>query len=419
MDKNKNKIKTTKYVLVSIFLLAYVTESFSNSREIPNKTETLSNWYVEMGLGGQFYFSKGASRLSFGEHISPAISITGGKWFSPYWGTRIQANGYGFNGYSTTDGIYLNDPLTNSFIYGPNDPARNENKIRPDGSYRRNLRYLNTHIDFQVSLANLVIGYNPSGKWDIIPAVGIGYAHTFAYKGTPNINVVSTNFSLIGKYKFPKGFDLNLEIQNSLFPDQFDGRITGKMYESNLAITLGVTYNFGNRNFNFIKPKKQKREKRPRKIHYVQIINPEILNRVETIKTVVDTVYINKEVKIEKKVPVKNNTPIMLGSILFDIDNDIPSYGQEITFINIVKYLNENPDIKIRLTGYADQQTGTTQYNLHLSVKRSIMVRDILTKKYHIDRKRIEVQGAGIDAQPYEQKKWNRVVIITTVPPSN
>lgn len=417
MDKKKNKI--TKYFWVSIFLLAYIPESFSNSGEVPGKTGILSNWYAEMGVGGQFYFSKGSSSLNFGERITPAISITGGKWFSPYWGTRIQINGYGLNGYSTIDGIYLNDPLTNGFIYGSNDPARNENEIRPDGSYRRNLRYLNTHIDFQVSLANLIIGYNPNRKWDIIPAVGIGYAHTFAYKGTPNTNAVSTNFSLMGKYKFPKGFDLNLEIQNALFPDQFDGRITGKMYESNFAVALGVTYNFGNCNFNYIKQKKQKSKHRPRKIHYVQIINPEALSRVETIKTVIDTVYINKEVKIEEKIPVKNNTPVMLGSILFDIDNNVPSYGQEITFINIVKYLNENPNIKIRLTGYADQQTGTTQYNLQLSVKRSIAVRDILTKKYYIDRKRIEVQGAGTDAQPYGQRKWNRVVIVTTIPASN
>ena len=125
------------------------------------------------------------------------------------------------------------------------------------------------------------------------------------------------------------------------------------------------------------------------------------------------TVY--KEVKVREEVPMKANEPLMLGSILFDINKTVPVRGQEITFVNIVKFLDENPKAKLHLTGYADQQTGTPEYNLRLSTKRGAAVKDILVEKYGIDRKRVEVQGVGTDAQPYEQNEWNRVVIVTAI----
>lgn len=95
-----------------------------------------SNWYLEAGAGAQVLFSKDASSLNFGDRITPSFSLTGGKWFSEYWGLRLQLQGYSFNGYSTVNGIYLGNPLHGGLIYGPHDPVRNEVTIRPDGSYR-------------------------------------------------------------------------------------------------------------------------------------------------------------------------------------------------------------------------------------------------------------------------------------------
>ena len=408
--------KISKYILAATLCVCCLSSGFAQTDLKTEQTYTRPNWYIEAGGGAQLFFSSDASKLDFKDRITPAVSLTVGKWISPYWGLRLQAQGYSFNGNSTTEGLYLGDPLNNGLIYGPNDPVRNECVIRPDGSYRHYLRYINAHFDLQASLFNLIGGYKANRVCDLIPAVGIGYAHTFPYKGTPDVNVISTNFSLMFKCRLPKGFDLNLEAQSSLFPDQFDGRITGKMYENNCALTLGITYNFKSR-----KPKtiqsRLRSERSPRKIHYVQILNPEAMTGkvVEVVKTVNDTVVVNKEVKVREEVPVKVNEPFMLGSIHFGMDKTVPARGQEITFVNIAKYLDKNPDVKLLLSGYADQKTGTPEYNLNLSTKRGIAVRDILVKKYNVDRRRIEVQGVGTDAQPYEQNKWNRVVIVTAI----
>ncbi|RGN44764.1 MULTISPECIES: OmpA family protein [unclassified Bacteroides] len=348
-----------------------------------------SNWYLEAGAGAQVLFSKDASSLNFGDRITPSFSLTGGKWFSEYWGLRLQLQGYSFNGYSTVNGIYLGNPLHGGLIYGPHDPVRNEVTIRPDGSYRHFLRYMNLHADFQFSLLNLLRHGETDCKWDVIPAVGLGYMHLFPYKGTPKNNALTANFSIMGKYRLTKDFDLNLEMQTAVMPDQFDGRIAGRLYENNCAVTLGVTYHFKKRGF------------KPR----VQYIPQEV------IRVINDTITVNKEIRVEVEKEVFNK-PFTLASIRFNLNSYVPKRNQEMQYVNIVKYLEQNPRAKIRLDGYADP-LGTAVYNLHLSMKRAVWVRDILMKEYGVDENRIQAQGIGVNGQPYKKRDWNRVVLVT------
>ncbi len=382
--------------------------------EQPQKSSAATDWYIEVGGGIQVLFNKDAGILDFGKRITPSISITGGKWFSPFWGARIQAQGYSFNSFSTTEeGIYVANPLNNGLIYGPNDPVRDNVIVRPDGSYRYYLRYMNIHADFQVSLANLIGGYKPERRWDIIPAVGFGYIHTFPYKGTTKVNSISTNFSLMGKYKLPKGFDINMELQTALMPDRFDGRIVGKSYENNCALTVGVTYHFKKRSFKQTTIKAPEKEL---KETLREIIREELQTQAPMIYNksgVRDTVVV-KEVVKGTGTKIKGE-PFTLASILFDTGKADPLNGQEIQFVNIAEYMKKYPEAKIRLEGYADKQTGNDELNLHLSMRRAMRIRSMLINSYGINEKQIETQGIGTNRQPYEENDWNRVVIVTVV----
>ncbi len=373
-------------------LLSPLHAQTSDDRMPDSKWDDInSNWYLEAGIGIQAMFSKDASSLSFGKRVTPSFSLSGGKWFSPYWGLRVQLQGYSLNGYNTTDGIYLQDPLHGGLIYGPNDPVRNEVTIYPDGSYRHFLRYMNLHADFQFSLLRLIRHGKAECKWDVIPAIGLGYMRLFPYKGTPGNNALTANFSLMGKYKLTKDFDLNLEVQTAVMPDQFDGRIAGRLYENTCAVTLGVTYHFKKRGF------------KPR-VQYV----PQ-----EVVRIVKDTVTVTKEVRVEVEKQVFNQ-PFTLASIRFGLNRHVPKKGQEMQYVNIVKYLDQNPHAILRLDGYADP-LGTADYNLHLSMQRAVRVRDILMKEYGIEGKRIQAQGIGINGQPYRKGEWNRVVLVTVM----
>ena len=356
-----------------------------------------NGWFVEAGGGVQTIFSSDASKLDFGKRLTPSYTIGVGKWITPAYALRLQVGGYALNGMSTSEGLYLRDPQTDGSVYGPHDPVIDNVTVRPDGTYRR---YVNAHADFMVSLSRLL--FRSQGRFDVLPAVGFGYAHAFAYRGTANTNSLTANFSVAAKYSVMKCMDVNLEIASALMPDHFDGRITGRKYEPTLGATLGLTYRF-NASKPYVRKERSKKHRR---------------------EAVVDTVYMVERVverpvfkdRIVEKPVVKKQEAFRLASISFAYASAKPAKKQEIVFENIVEYLKQHPSARIRLDGYADKATGKARTNLMLSIRRTDSVRNILIERYDIAPSRIDAQGIGCNAQPYEKNEHNRVVIVTALP---
>lgn len=359
-----------------------------------------NGWFVEAGGGVQTIFSSDASKLDFGKRLTPSYTIGVGKWITPAYALRLQVGGYALNGMSTSEGLYLRDPQTDGSVYGPHDPVIDNVTVRPDGTYRHYLRYVNAHADFMVSLSRLL--FRNQSKFDVLPAVGFGYAHAFAYRGTANTNSLTANFSVAAKYSVMKCMDVNLEIASALMPDHFDGRITGRKYEPTLGATLGLTYRF-NASKPYVRKERSKKHRR---------------------EAVVDTVYMVERVverpvfkdRIVEKPVAKKQESFRLASISFAYASAKPAKKQDIVFENIVEYLKQHPSARIRLDGYADKATGKARTNLMLSIRRTDSVRNILIERYGIAPSRIDAQGIGCNAQPYEKNEHNRVVIVTALP---
>lgn len=359
-----------------------------------------NGWFVEAGGGVQTIFSSDAGKLDFGKRLTPSYTIGVGKWITTAYALRLQVGGYALNGMSTSEGLYLRDPQTDGSVYGPHDPVIDNVTVRPDGTYRHYLRYVNAHADFMVSLSRLL--FHNQSKFDVLPAVGFGYAHAFAYRGTASTNSLTANFSVAAKYSVMKCMDVNLEIASALMPDHFDGRITGRKYEPTLGATLGLTYRF-NASKPYVRKERSKKHRR---------------------EAVVDTVYMVERVverpvfkdRIVEKPVVKKQEAFRLASISFAYASAKPAKKQDIVFENIVEYLKQHPSARIRLDGYADKATGKVRTNLMLSIRRTDSVRNILIERYGIAPSRIDAQGIGCNAQPYEKNEHNRVVIVTALP---
>lgn len=363
--------------------------------QIDHLCTTGDNWYIEASAGTQMLFAKDADALDFKDRLTPFVSLSVGRWFSPWAGFRVQGQGYGLNGNSTTEGLFTADRLP-IIIYGQNDPVREYVGIRPDGSYRYNTRYFNIHADFRTSLANL-IAPGKNHRFDVIPSAGLGWYRQLGYKGTPNVNSISANFSAMLKFAVWKGLDLNLEASAAVLPDAFDGRIAGRQYENNLALALGLTWNFGRKSF----------KKKPERVEVIR----------EVTKYVRDTVTIVKVKEVAKSKTVESRKEFALATILFPFDSAKPKQGQDVMYSNIANYLQQNPDATLRLDGYADEGTGTPDYNRRLSVRRADAVRKIMMEQYGIPSSRMEAQGIGINSQPYDRGWKNRAVVVI-VPPT-
>ena len=74
--------------------------------------------------------------------------------------------------------------------------------------------------------------------------------------------------------------------------------------------------------------------------------------------------------------------------------------------------MKSNPSCNISVIGYADKDTGTPEYNKQLSQRRAESVVKLLTEKYNIDKKRVQIVANGSDSQLYPQNNnWNRIVV--------
>jgi outer membrane protein OmpA-like peptidoglycan-associated protein len=387
-------------VLLLIISINISAQSFSNEKIVTNDTiKFKDNLYINANAGSQVLFSKDAGKLGFNERFTPSFSIFAGKWFTPVWGLRLGVQGFALNGFSTVEGLYIADPEPGT-VYGNDDPVRDNVTIRPDGIYRHYIHFVNTHADFQFSLINLLRGYKEESRWDVVPSAGLGYMRMIGFKGIPAASIISANAGLSGKYRLNDKLDINVELQATMMPDQFDGRIGGKVYEAYSSAGAGLTYYFGKRGF--------KKPEAPKPMPVPEPVIREIFIR--------DTVYIEKKAAVtESQVREIPDRTFILSAIQFRSESANPISGQDLAISNIASFLEKNPDARIRLEGYADSRTGTEKYNYDLSQRRVRNVYDLLVKKYNIDSARLEIRVVGTAAQPYEKLKWNRVVTAVAI----
>ena len=76
----------------------------------------------------------------------------------------------------------------------------------------------------------------------------------------------------------------------------------------------------------------------------------------------------------------------------------------------MVQVLNENPDAKISVTGYADSGTGNDEINEELSQQRAAKVVDMLVNA-GIARNRISWSSVAGDRDASQSPESNRVAV--------
>lgn len=110
--------------------------------------------------------------------------------------------------------------------------------------------------------------------------------------------------------------------------------------------------------------------------------------------------------KVESKVVEEN----FRRDIFFPIGNTNIAKSQTTKIAEIVKYMKENPDAKITLTGYADKGTGSVRFNDKIAARRALTVYNTLAAK-GVAKSRMIKQSKGSRVQPFEENDMNRVTI--------
>ena len=247
-------------------------------------------------------------------------------------------------------------------------------------------------------LLNFFGRYNENRCFDLVPFAGIGGA----FIGSDQSFTI--NAGIQARFRLSQRFDLNLEYGGMILDDDLVTR-GGFPNDGISNLSVGVTFRFKNRSFKKAVSQKQYADLQSlTKAQEAQI--KELLRR--TPDTVVKVV--------RQEAPAAESSVIFKAlptTINFAFNSSKIDPTQEVGVYNLVQFMKENPDVRVRLTGFADKR-GTEKANMIISERRVNAVADMFISKYGINKDRIVKDHKGVSSR-YDKDEWNRCVLVEII----
>lgn len=341
----------------------------------------LDNWYLSIGAGGQTYLTEYNNSNA---HYTLAMNMAVGKWITPFVGMRMSAMG----GSLHYDWL---SSSTSQYNYG-------------------SMRYGAFYVDFLWEMLNTVAGYSERRVISIIPFIGLGGAYGWHHDNNqedtwamPVTGGLKLNFRL-GHY-----VDLFFEGRVQAVADQFNSVNMGSQIETAISVVGGLSFKFRESRFKAFNP-------------YVdQLAIAELNRRTNQLRAALQECQ-SRKIECPPCPEVTPPAPIiekvacceaLTASVSFAINSATISQREMLNVYNVAQWLKENPKCTVTITGYADRNTGSAEYNMKLSKQRADAVAHMLQNNYGIAADRIVVMSEGSSQQPYPaDNNWNRIVLI-------
>ena len=344
-------------------------------------TEYTFKKHAFLDLQGGAQYTLGEAK--FGDLISPNVQLGIGYQFSPVFGMRLQANGWqskgGWNGYKATkDGT----PYTADYKF----------------------KYVAPGLDFMFNLSNLFCGWNPNRVFNATAFIGGGA--NFAW-GNDEVNELAATMKNTSAYNLEylwdgtkvrpygrAGIDLEFKVSKSVsIMLEGNANITTDKYNSKKAdnpdwyfnALAGLRINLGK---SYTKTEPVKEVPAPRPVE--EYVKPE-----------------PKPAPVEEK-----KVEEIRRDVFFVINSNKIRESEDAKIKEVVDYLNQYPEAKVVVTGYADAGTGNNSINDRISAKRAAAVVKVLKEKYGIEESRITEDSKGARVQPFSENDKNRVSIM-------
>lgn len=317
--------------------------------------EVENNGWMLSGAAG---FNTSYKNLNHG--YGTALDLSIGKWLSPAFGLRAGWNGL----YSGLDEGQTYNQKTFNFFHGDLlwDLTSSFWGYRPE------------RVISLIPYANL--GYLALGKRDIAPSEGI-YGADVAYKGM----AVGGGLMLPVRLSSCLNIVPELRLMTPVMGD-------GKGYLNGAAL-VGLMFNFG-------KPKRAIQE--PPVVMPAPVPAPKPQPAPEP------------EVEPEPEPILVPAFESLQRNILFVINTWTIRDSEQLKIDEVVAVMKEHPETRVRISGYADKETGTAQRNLFLSRKRAETVAAAIMGA-GISKDRIVTEYFGDTVNPYDVPEQNRVAV--------
>ena len=351
-------------------------------------TNWRDNWFIQFGAG--FNLPLVENTLPNGDgsrQMTLAMNLGVGRWFSPYMGFRFSALG--------------------GAIHWEN------------GDFSK-AKYANLNLDFMWDMMNSVRGVNPHRVFSINPFVGLGGTYTwdihsraanvYAYGQVKDQSwTLPVSAGIQFRLRPSKYVDIFVEARGQFYGDNFNGTAGGWPVDINFTTVGGLSINLGGVKYYETDPCAY--------VNYMQNLNDQVNSlRGQLAKTKNELAAANAQLPCPDPIVEVTEVAVMesympLATVRFTLNSAKISNEQMVNVYNMAQWLNENQDATITICGYADDETGSPEYNMQLSERRAQAVYDALVKTYGVDAGRLTIQAFGSKTQPYDTNNWNRIVI--------
>ena len=329
------------------------------------------HWFVTF-QGGASY---DVGEAKFTKLISPALQGSLGYHFSPLLGARLSLSGW---------------QGRNCYAY-------------PYAEYKWN--FIQPAADVMLDITTLADGWKPERFFHLYAFAGLGVAVSFN-----NDEAVEADKRYgIDFKKLWDGSRLNPVVRAGLGADF--------LITDNIAVGAEVNANMLPDHFNSKLGKNDNRDWHFNALVGVKFIVGKTYGRTEPRYEVVRQPEPAKPAKQDFiDVPVEKIS--FNVNVYFVINQSIIRSNQMSKLTRLLQYLNEHPKAFVRLSGFADKDTGTPEINMRLSIERAQAVSQFL-QDAGIQEWRIRRIAKGDRVQPFDMPQDNRVCICYVYDPEN
>ena len=348
-------------------LLLSNTVIFAQEQRIKEagKTEFRPHWLMQVQVGAAHTLGE----AKFTDLISPAAALNVGYQFAPAWRARVGVSGWQAKG----------------------------GWVSPQQDYQ--YKYLQGNIDIVSDLSALFCGFNPKRVFNGYVFLGGGLNRGFdndeanaldtrtyemEYLWQDGKFLVAGRMGLGCNLRLNDRLSINIEGNANVLSDKFNSKKAGNA-DWQFSALLGLNIKFG-KGYKEIPP-----------VYYEP--EPVVVEQPKPAPVVVE--QLKEEAVVVQ--PMKQDIFFALNSAKIQDD-------QHAKINMLVEYLQKNPSAKVKVTGYADANTGNPRINKTLSEKRASNVADALKAK-GITADRMLINSKGDTVQPYNTPEENRVSI--------
>lgn len=371
-------MKLNKVLLSGVIALSCVSASAQEADKTVNVFTP--HWYAQAQVGGQYTLGE----IGFGKLLSPNVQVGIGYNFNKVVGARFSLNTWQSKAGQNVAG----------------------------NVYKWKWNYVAPMVDATFNLTNLFCEYNPDRlvevgvfggiganiAWgndeaaDAQKAILAGAGKNLAEVQAPLENLwdgTKTRFvARVGAnvdFRVSDRVKLGVELSANTLSDKYNSKKAGNP-DWYFNALVGVKVALG-------------------ETHTTKVIPaPKPVEKI--IERIIEKPAPAPAPKVESKVVEEN----FRRDIFFPIGNTNIAKSQTTKIAEIVKYMKENPDAKITLTGYADKGTGSVRFNDKIAARRALTVYNTLAAK-GVAKSRMIKQSKGCRVQPFEENDMNRVTI--------